>query len=266
MTKPRIGISSCFFHADPTRPIFKGKTLLYLVEPLAHWIQSEGAIAYLIPSVSEGPHAASLADFAADLDGLVLQGGADVSPRSYGEEPLKPEWNGDFVRDQYEIALFKEFLKLKKPVLGVCRGAQLINVALGGTLYQDIPTQVPGAVAHRNWEIYDQNFHDLEIQARSRLATLFPGVKKTRVNSVHHQALRRLGQGLLVEAVCPSDQTIEAVRLDADGADSYVYGVQWHPEFQAPDRSETTPSSLLPAGPLLRDFLGATGKFKRKSR
>src|SRR5438874_8910440 len=120
----KIGISASFFHGDPTRPIFKGKTLLYLEESLAHWVMSVGAFPYLIPSrYNDAP--VRLNDLIADLNGLILQGGSDLSPKSYGEKPLKPEWSGDEIRDRYEIELLKAFMSAKKPVLGVCRGLQL---------------------------------------------------------------------------------------------------------------------------------------------
>lgn len=244
----RIGISACFFHSDPKRPIFKGKTLLYIEESLAHWVSSLGAFAVMIPSGTSGA--------ADELDALVLHGGADVSPRSYGEEPLKPEWSGDFVRDQYEIALLREFADRKKPVLGVCRGAQLVNVAYGGTLVQDIELQVPGALTHRNWEIYDRNFHDLAIEPGSGLHRLY-GIERARVNTVHHQAVKDLGSGLRVEAYSPADRIPEAIRLQAD---HYVFAVQWHPEYH--DRSDP---SLLPGEPLLREFLDEARKKCSKS-
>jgi len=243
----RIGISSCFFHADPKRPIFKGKTLLYAVEPLAHWVQTEGALTYLIPTVIQ---AGSLADYARDLDGLVLQGGSDVSPKSYGESPIKPEWDGDYIRDQYEIELFRAFCALNKPVLGVCRGAQLMNVALGGTLIQDIATQLPNAGNHRNWEIYDQNFHEIELLPGTSLAQLYPGRLQAKVNTIHHQALKDLGRDVEVEARSGGDGVIEAIRLKSDRV--YARAVQWHPEFQDPNDE-----SLLSAAPILQDFLNA---------
>ena len=86
-------LSANFFHADPTRPVFKGKTLLYFDESMSHWVASGGALTYLVPTVPE--RGATLTDLVADLDGLVLHGGADVCPRTYGEEPLRPEWEGD---------------------------------------------------------------------------------------------------------------------------------------------------------------------------
>jgi putative glutamine amidotransferase len=255
-TQPlKIGLSSCFFHADPSRPIFKGKTLLYLEESLAHWVMSQGVLSYMIPSVPK--HAEiSLKDLAAPLDGLVLQGGSDVSPKSYGESPLKPEWGGDYLRDQYEMALLREFGEQGKPVLGICRGAQLVNVAFGGSLYQDIPSQLPDAAKHRDWGIYDQNFHTVNFEPGSRLEELYPGTAAGRVNSIHHQAIKHLGKGLLVEARAPDDM-IEAVR-SAQGP--YVYALQWHPEFH--DHQD---ASLMSGLPVLRDFLAQAQKTRGAS-
>ena len=105
----------------------------------------------------------------------MLMGGSDVCPESYGEKALKPEWNGDRIRDDYEIALLRAFMALRKPVLGVCRGAQVINVAQGGTLYQDLGTQAPHALNHRNWAIYEQNCHATSFVPGSGLARLYPG-------------------------------------------------------------------------------------------
>ena len=169
----KIGLSACFFHADPKRAIFKGKTLQYLEQSMAHWMMREGALVFLIPNPEPGS-SVKLRDLVAQMDGLVLQGGSDVCPKSYGEKALKPEWEGDYIRDQYEIALTREFMTQDKPVLGVCRGAQLLNVAFGGTLYQDIETQVEGARNHRNWEIYDQNFHEIRIEEGTLLNDSIP--------------------------------------------------------------------------------------------
>lgn len=247
-----IGISSCFFHADPKRAIFKGKTLVYLEQSMGDWVMSEGAVAFMLPPPTGK---VSLTQMIQKIDGLVLQGGADVSPKSYGESPLRPEWEGDFIRDQYEIALIEECLKQDKPVLGICRGAQVLNVALGGTLYQDIDLQLENSFQHRNWDVYDQNFHEIRIQPESLLSQMYSGALKGRVNSVHHQGLSQLGKGLEVEAWSEPDDVIEAVRLRSD---RYAFGVQWHPEFQF--AMNPNDPHLLDSRPIMQEFLNAVKK------
>jgi putative glutamine amidotransferase len=251
----KIGISACFFHADPTRDIFKGKTLQYVEQSIAHWVQSGGALAVMIPS-PEGdtkrtaPYdPPTLADYAQWLDGLVLMGGADLWPGSYGETALQPRWNGDRIRDEYEIALTKAFVAAGKPVLGVCRGMQLLNVAFGGTLYQDITTQHPGARVHRDASIYDQNLHAVNFVPGTRLAQLYPDTPSASVNSVHHQGIRDLANDFVVEARCPDDGIIEAFRWTGP---SYVAGVQWHPEFH-----DWKSEQVLNDEAILQDFLAA---------
>jgi putative glutamine amidotransferase len=251
-TRPRIGISACFFHADPSRPVFTGKTLQYVEQSVVHWVQSVGALALVIPS-PEGVTRrgdVTLADYAELLDGLVLEGGSDMWPGSYGETPLKPEWSGDRVRDEYEMALLRAFIDAGKPVLGICRGLQVLNVAFGGTLYQDIATLKPGSRTHRDAGLYDQHFHEIELVRGTRLAALYPDVQRITVNSVHHQAIRDLAPGFVVEAVSPDDDIIEALRWTGP---SYIAAVQWHPEFH-----DWTRTDLLSGDPLLADFLAAT--------
>jgi putative glutamine amidotransferase len=246
----KVGISACFFHADPARPIFSGKTLQYLEQSIAHWVMSSGALAVMIPSPDGDTRRGDVAldDYAGWLDALVLEGGSDVWPGSYGEEPLDDRWRGDRVRDEYEKALLQAFVARGKPVLGVCRGLQLMNVAFGGTLWQDIDTQRPGEVRHRDAGLYDRNVHDVEFFAGTHLAEVFAGRASATVNSVHHQAIKDLAPGFVVEARCPLDGMIEAIRKPGPG---YLAAVQWHPEFHR--RGEGT----LDDGPLLDDFLDA---------
>lgn len=122
-----------------------------------------------------------------------------------------------------------------------------MNVALGGSLIQDIETQIPGSLTHRNWDIYDQNFHQIELSGH--LQKTF-GIKSAKVNSVHHQAVKELGRGLSIEATSGKDKVIEAIRWT--GGPEYAVAVQWHPEFQDP-----SDKSLLSSTPLLNDFLSA---------
>ena len=248
MSRPRLGVSACFFHPDPKRNLFKGKTLLYAEESLLHWLMAGGAVPLLLPRAGG---TLSPADLLEGIDGLVLQGGSDMSPRNYGEEPLRPEWEGDPARDLYEMELVRLCLAADRPVLGVCRGAQLLNVAMGGTLYQDIESLHPGRRVHRDWEIYDRHGHEIEIAAGSHLARWYTSQLlrgPARVNSVHHQGLKTLGRGVIVEATSVPDGVVEAVRYDGGPRGPFVYGVQWHPEFIRPDEPELLDPQVLLAG------------------
>ena len=229
----RIGISPRLLHPQPgARGVFT-KILHYVEDGIAQWLQSREALLFVLPLSQRA------AEYARELDGLVLQGGADISPLAYGEQPLKPEWAGDPVRDQYEIELVRAFTAACKPVLGICRGAQLVNVALGGSLHQDIP-------AHRS-DDYDQHAHEVRLEPGSGLARLYGETGPRRVVSIHHQAIKRLAPGLTVEARA-EDGVIEAVRGTGK---SYICAVQWHPEFHGGR------DGFLDGGPLLDEFLGA---------
>lgn len=252
----KIGLSACFSHADPARPLFTGKTLQYVEESIAHWIMSSGAMVVMIPcptgTTARGD--VTLAHYADWLDGVVMHGGADVWPGSYGEEPLRPEWLGDRVRDLYDLAVVEAFSQAGKPIFGVCRGLQLLNVAFGGTLYQDIQAQVPGSQVHRNATDYDRHYHDIALVEGSRLGKLYPGVQRVRVNSIHHQGIKDVAAEFEVEAWSLPDHIPEAIRRK-QGKDkrSYIAATQWHPEFQFrnPD------ASALDDSVLLQDFITA---------
>jgi putative glutamine amidotransferase len=230
----KIGVSPRLFHPEAGARGVHTKMLDYLEHSVADWIHSREALVFLLP-VSE-----RAAQYADSLDGLVLQGGADISPLAYGEQPLKPEWSGDAVRDRYEIALVRAFSAARKPVLGICRGAQLVNVALGGTLHQDVP--------HHRSDEYDKHCHAVRLEPGSGLARLYGETGPRKVVSIHHQAIKRLGNGLKVEAHSEPDGVIEAIRSAGPG---YICGVQWHPEFHGGR------SGFLDGGPLLDEFLGA---------
>ena len=254
----RVGISASFFHADATRPIFKGMTLQYIEQNVAHWLMQRDVLAFMVPSpdgtTRRAGSRATLDMYADALDGLVLMGGSDVAPQSYGETPLRPEWSGDRIRDEYEIGLLRSFMAKRKPVLGICRGAQLINVALGGSLWQDITTQVPHGLNHRNWAIYEKNAHATSLVPGSGLARLHPGTTLVKTNSVHHQAVKKLGGNLVVEAWSEPDRLVEAIRWTGP---SYVFAVQWHPEFHPEgDRS------FIDDTPMLDDFIATTARHR----
>lgn len=248
----RIGLSARIYHPLPGASGLQSKSLQYLEQSVAHWVMSREVMVFMIPSVSGDAivHRRSirLSDYPQYLDGLVLQGGADICPQSYGEEPQQPEWAGDRLRDAYEMELLHEFMEAGKPVLGICRGAQLINVALGGTLYQDIATQYDKPAIHLH-DDYDKHAHEIEWDADSSLSKLYPETTHSAVVSIHHQAIKTLGKGLHVEARSVGDGLIEAVRLEGR---PYVLGLQWHPEFHPPGSPQ-----LLDCTPILDGFLNA---------
>ena len=256
MTRLRIGISACFFHPDGERQAAPSKTLLWIEQSTAHWIMSEGAMPVMVPPFVGQTFrgGVTVQDYAEWLDGIVMHGGVDVWPGSYGEEPLRPEWQGDPLRDRYEIELVQAFVAAGKPVFGICRGLQLINVAHGGTLYQDISTQKPGALVHRDADAYDLNFHQVEILPGTRLAELLPPGRH-KINSVHHQGVKDLAPGFRAEAISPDDGVIEAIR---HGGDRWVAAVQWHPEFHRRDLD------VVDDTPLLRDFLAAARAARKE--
>lgn len=245
----KIGISACLLHPDAGRNAAPSKTLQWIEQSTAHWVMASGALPVMIPSplgeTARGD--VTVADYAQWLDGLVLHGGADLWPGHYGEEPLRPEWSGDRQRDLYEIALLRAFEAAGKPVFGICRGLQLINVAHGGSLYQDISTQKPGARVHRDAAAYDRHFHEVQVVPGSRLAQLL-GERTHTINSVHHQGIKQLAPGFVVEALSPEDGVIEAIRHTGD---AWVSAVQWHPEFHFPSLG------VVDDTPLLHDFLDA---------
>jgi putative glutamine amidotransferase len=253
----KIGLSARLLHTPPKELGFRNKTLQYLEQSIAHWLMAHGALPLMIPTISSNAEVSrrgiSVSSYVRELDGLVLQGGADVSPRSYGKQPMRAEWAGDIIRDRYEMELIHEFIVQGKPVLGICRGCQLLNVAFGGTLYQDIPTLRPEAISHVDAELYDALQHEIRFEDDSRLASLYPGLPGGRVNSIHHQAVDRLGGDLVVDARACDDGIVEAIRWRGAG---YAMGLQWHPEFHG------GVEGLLDSSPVVLDFLGTAERLR----
>jgi putative glutamine amidotransferase len=265
-----IGVSARIYYPGSQGPLpgVFTKTLHYLEQSVAHWVLSGHAMAVMIPAVTKGSIVQrsdlDLNDYARALDGLVLQGGNDVAPECYGEAPQHPDWAGDAVRDRYEIELIQAFIDAGKPVFGVCRGLQLLNVMHGGSLWQDTFSQRPGTQDHRALGKYEHHFHEVAIEPGSRLAELYPGVKSANTNSIHHQSIKDLAPGFVIEARCPADQTIEAIRKvgpNAKGCNTYVAAVQWHPEFHEPSSQGTLDDSAM-----LQDFLAACRTAKASAQ
>jgi putative glutamine amidotransferase len=254
MSEPlAIGVSARILYPEPERHGIYSKTVHYVEQSVAHMLMAQDVVVFMLPShlAGDGVPAGKVHvdEYAKRLDGLLLQGGTDIAPETYGETPLEAAWAGDRVRDLYDLELVRAFVDLGKPVLGVCRGAQLINVAFGGTLYQDIGTQLPGSLEHRDGVKYDENFHAVRIMADCGLARLYPGRTSATINTIHHQAVKDLGRDLVVEARSTPDDIVEAIRWKGPG---YVFGVQWHPEFEREGDRE-----FLDSTPILREFLDA---------
>lgn len=185
-------------------------------------LEAAGALPVLLPLTDD---AGVLRSLASRLDGLLLSGGHDVDPALYGEEllpccgPLSP------AKDRMERAILEQFLRLDKPVLALCRGMQLLNVHLGGSLYQDLPTQFPTRVVHNQPPPYHLPVHAVSVVPGGLLHTIV-GREQLAVNSYHHQAVREAASALSVQARAP-DGLAEALALP--GA-RFVLGLQWHPE------------------------------------
>ena len=160
------------------------------------------------------------------LDGILFTGGYDIDPRQYGSQPHPKVEGVDTDRDRVEIHLVQELIRLGKPFFGICRGCQVINVALGGSLYEDLPEQFRGDIPHDNHD-HPRNYlaHTVDVQSGSKLASILT-VSSAWVNSLHHQGVNKLAGGLKIAAIA-SDGLIEAFELV-----NYPFGlaVQWHPE------------------------------------
>ena len=238
-------------HADPDRALFRGKALQYVEVRMAKAVWRAGGQPVVLVELDDP---AAIEAQVAELDGLLLTGGADVAPGSYGEEPLRPEWGGDAVRDAYEIDLIRRAEARGIPILGICRGAQVIAAAFGGALWQDINTQIEGTLVHRDWHRYDQLGHDATLTAGSWVSKVYGDATRLGVNSIHHQSIKRVPEGFTATAVAP-DGVLEALeRIDAQG---FVVGVQWHPEWLEADRVATDPDARgwNDGSPIFRAFL-----------
>ena len=185
-------------------------------------VRDAGGLPVIVPACDDR---AQFAELVGRLDGLLLPGGDDIPPKHYGQEPhpsvsLMPE-----LQYQTWATLLELTLAADKPVLAICAGIQVLNVVLGGTLIQDIPSQRPSPVTHRTGTPQVAS-HRVELVPNSPLARML-GCTATRVNSAHHQGLDRVAPGLQVVARCPDDGLIEGVVLPGK---RFCVGVQWHPE------------------------------------
>lgn len=220
MTKPIIGISGSRI-IDQQGP-FPGYRRSYVNEDYVNAVIQNGGIPYIIP-FNEDPEV-TIAQVAT-VNGLILSGGHDIDPRLYGEESLPQIGEIWPQRDAFDLLLLKEAEKRHKPVLGICRGAQLLNVAHGGSLYQDISYRDEPTLKHSQGHTTNLETQTIILASDSYLASLF-GEEQLSVNSFHHQLIKTVGKDLYPVAKA-KDGVIEAIK-NGDGS---VLGVQWHPEM-----------------------------------
>jgi putative glutamine amidotransferase len=214
--QPLIGLTSSYFDPEAL-----GKESL---SSYARKVERAGGVPVHIPC---GADEASIAAWAEELDGVLFTGGPDIGPERYGEAPSETvEVVAE--RDEVEFKVFDAFYGARKPILGVCRGAQLMNVFFGGSLIQDIPSEADASgrnyLRHTRGDVRGTPVHGVTTVGGTRLAEILGG--SFRVNSIHHQAARKPGEGLVVAAFS-EDGLIEGVERPGY---PFMVGVQWHPE------------------------------------
>jgi putative glutamine amidotransferase len=217
-----------------------------------HAVTSVGGVPWMVPLLHDD--LATLREIYERLDGVLLAGGVDMDPVTYGEEKTALCGSIDPARDAVELQLARWAIEDRKPLFGICRGLQVINVAQGGSLFQDVSGQFPPAIKHDYFPTAgyarEHLAHEVTLAEGSRLRRIFER-DRIQVNSMHHQGIRQLGEGLRVTAVAP-DGLIEAIE-SPNG--HYLMAVQWHPEvFESSDPHVSN---------LLRDFIKATAWVRR---
>lgn len=219
--KSIIGITT--FCEERPRRVNNSVSLNYVTS-----VKLAGGLPVLIPLTGDENDIENYLDM---IDALLLTGGEDVSPALYDEKPIEKLGTISTKRDKFEVRLVLKALERKMPILGICRGHQLINVALGGSLYQDINSQLSERINHFPVKNpVNKLYHSVTLEKDTKLHDIL-GVKELEVNSFHHQAVKGLGRDLKVAALS-SDGIIEAIEYQGD---SFLLGIQWHPEDLAAD-------------------------------
>lgn len=239
MKKPLIGITgSCLY--ETSQSLFAGYERMYTNADYVNAVTAAGGVPLMLPIIDDE---AAIERQIENLLGIIIMGGHDVEPHFYNEEPLP--CLGELLpkRDVYELKLIKAARALKKPILGICRGMQLLNVAFGGSLYQDL------SLIKRNIQIkHDQDTrpqertHSIKIEDNSVMQKVFG--KEDMVNSYHHQAVKTLAKDFKITAYAP-DGIVEAIEYTGD---CFIMGVQFHPEMTA--------AVHKPSLDLFKEFIG----------
>ncbi len=242
--KPHIAISTQF-ESEPER--------FSLRREYVEMVEEAGGLPSIIPAAYD---AASLQEVLIRFDGLLIPGGDDIDPRTYGCTPLashgRDAMRFDPERDRAERDLIIAAERLDMPFLGICRGMQMANVAYGGTLVQDIPSCIPGSLDH--WQHADASLasHAVDVVEKSRLSEVI-GRRRIRVNSLHHQCIEELGAGC-VACAFSEDGLVEALCRPSS---SYFLGVQWHPESNRANESSRA---------IANSFVAACAQYARSRR
>ena len=214
MSKPMIGILPL---VDMERESY------WMIPGYMKGIEAAGGIPVMLPLTTDYKIIQRLVE---NFDGFLLTGGQDVSPKLYGEEILSECGQINQQRDKMEQILIKQVIELDKPMLGICRGIQILNAVLGGTLYQDLPMQYSSEIDHHMTPPYDRVVHKVILNEETPLYSIL-NVKEIGVNSYHHQAIKDLSEKLEIAAVS-EDGIIEGVYMPGK---KFVLATQWHPEL-----------------------------------
>lgn len=216
---PRIALAAFRIQKPGSTPAYSSR------EELVRAILAAGGRPYLLPTALPLD---SIPEVLSEFDGIFISGGGDIHPDYFGGKMHPSVDDIDRERDEFELALCRQAVAMDKAVFGICRGQQVLNVAMGGSLVVDIPSELPEAGQHRWWPNYQRNrlSHAVKVEADSRLAEIM-GVTEYGVNSLHHQSVKVLGEGLKVVATAP-DGVIEALEMPGK---HFVLSVQWHPEW-----------------------------------
>jgi putative glutamine amidotransferase len=201
----------------------KEQRLNFLNLAYAEAVEEAGGKAIYLPTLLSP---SKLQEIVSLTNGLVFTGGADIHPSYYGEEVSAPISLSPDQRTDFELKLFQAALKTGKSILAICHGMQIMNVSCGGSLYQDIATQLPGSIPHRGEEGQIPARHRVRVEPETRLASLLGSLAEFEITSTHHQAVKELGNGLKVNARSP-DGLVEGIELPSSPR---VIGIQWHPE------------------------------------
>jgi putative glutamine amidotransferase len=213
--KPIIGI---------TAPLIKGKVTLD--QDVVNSVLMAGGIPYILPYTKDQT---AIDEVIRHINGLLLSGGVDIDPTLFGEEPIPGLGEIMPERDELETALIERALKVNLPILAICRGIQMLNVAAGGNMYQDIYNQKSNLLQHSQRAPHTHLSHFVQTKEKTLIRTI-SALEVFKVNSFHHQAVKDPAPGFVISATS-SDGVVEAIESQEH---NFVLGVQWHPEFLTP--------------------------------